>query len=161
MAANEPPLPPGFTRESTIRIDRNGGIWHDGQLVTHPGLAEAFARWLDVDPESGRYIIRNQINWVYVTVDDTPLVVRSTAIVDDDDDDGDGRVWLALSDGTREELARPTLRLDENDVPYCTVRGGALPARFLPAAAFTLLEALGPEAERLPRVPHGAQAVQP
>jgi hypothetical protein len=146
MPANDPPLPPGFTRESTIRIDAQGGIWHDGQPVTHPGLAEAFARWLDVDDESGRYIVRNKINWVYVAVDDAPLVVRSVAV------EG-GALVLALSDGTREPLAVASLRLGADEVPYCDVRGGRMPARFLPRAAFTLFEALGPEAtERLPRV---------
>lgn len=151
MAADEPPLPPGFTRESSIRIDKQGGIWHDGQPVTHSGLAEAFARWLDVDAASGRYIVRNRINWVYVTVDDAPLVVRSAEALGD-------RIWLMLSDGTREELDRGTLRVDEDDVPYCDVRGGTLPARFLPAAAFTVLEALGAEAGQLRRVPRGAGA---
>ena len=153
MTANDPPLPPGFTRESTIRIDRQGGIWHDGQPVTHPGLAEAFARWLDVDADSGRYIVRNRVNWVYVAVDDAPLVVRSAAV------DGE-RTWLSLSDGTREELDRRTLRLDEDDVPYCDVRGGILPARFLPAAAYTLLDALGVHAGEVRRVPRGSGARQ-
>jgi uncharacterized protein len=147
MPPAEPPLPPGFTRESTIRIDRQGGIWHDGQPVTHPGLAEAFARWLDVDPESGRYIVKNTINWVYVAVEDTPLVVRSVSLAD-------GKIWLHISDGTAEELHRDTLRIDAEDVPYVDVRGGKLPARFLPGAAFTLFEALGPEASAaLPRRP--------
>src|SRR5262249_34996835 len=148
----DPPLPPGFTRESTIRIDRQGGIWHDGQPVTHPGLAEAFARWLDVDPESGRYIVKNAINWVYVAVEDAPLLVRSVRA------GADGGLELALSDGTREELRRETLRIDGDDVPYCDVRGGKLPARFLPGAAFSLLEALGPDVAAVPRVPTGAGA---
>jgi uncharacterized protein len=151
MAPNEPPLPPGFTRESTIRVDSRGGFWHDGQPVTHPGLAEAFARWLDVDPESGRYVVKNAVNWVYVTVEDTPLVVRSLSVSDDG-------LWLGLSDGTREPLQRETLRLDADDVPYCNVRGGALPARFLPNAAFSLLEALGSEVANVRRVSAGAGA---
>jgi hypothetical protein len=139
---------PVFTRESTIRIDAQGGFWHDGQRVAHPGLAEAFARWLDVDAETGRYIVKNAINWVYVTVDDAPLVVRGV----------DADLVLSLSDGTREPLARESLRLDADDVPYCDVRGGKLPARFLPQAAFALLERLGPEAAQVRRVARGAGA---
>ena len=153
MAADEPPLPPGFTRESSIRIDKQGGIWHDGQPVTHPGLAEAFARWLDVDPDTGRYVVKNSINWVFVTVDDAPLVVRSVT-------EDDGGLLLALSDGTREPLAQDTLRLDGDDVPYCDVRAGRLPARFTPRAAFALLELLGPAVHSLRRVPRGAGAVR-
>jgi hypothetical protein len=133
----EPP-PPGaiFSRESTIRVDRDGRFWHDGARVDHPGVARAFASWIDVDPATGRYVLRNQINWCYVTVEDAPLVVRSVEI------DPTGRMQLHLSDGATEALDGATLRLDEDDVPYCDVRGGRLPARFLPQAAFALLERL-------------------
>lgn len=140
-----------FTRESSIRIDRDGVFWHDGQRVTHTGLAEGFAKWLDVDPDTGRYIIRNSINWVYVTVDDAPLVVRAVG----------ADLVLTLSDGTREALDRRTLRIDDADVPYCDVRQGRLPARFLPQAAFALLDSLGPVAESIRRVAHGAGAARP
>jgi hypothetical protein len=142
-----------FTRESTIRIDAQGGFWHDGERVVHPGLAEAFARWLDVDPETGRYVVKNSINWVFVTVDDAPLVARSVA------EEG-GRLVITLSDGTREPLAQETLRLDGDDVPYCDVRGGRLPARFTPQAAFALLELLGPAVHGIRRVPRGAGAAR-
>jgi hypothetical protein len=135
-----------FTRESTIRVDAQGTFWHDGQRVTHPGLAEAFARWLDIDDETGRYVVKNAVNWVFVTVEDAPLIVRS---VDDE-------LVLALSDGSREPLDRATLRVDADDVPYCDVRGGRLPARFAPQAAFALFERIG--AEGLRRVPRGAGA---
>lgn len=125
-----PPFP--LTRETTIRVDPQGVFWHDGQQVTHPGLARAFASWVDVDPESGRYVLRNSINWAFITVEDAPLVVRAV---------GPG-LALALSDGTTEPLDPTTLRLEPDDVPYCTVRRGTLPARFLPGAAFALLDQL-------------------
>jgi uncharacterized protein len=132
---------PGASRETTIRVDPQGAFWHDGQPVTHTGLARAFARWLDVDPDSGRYIVRNDINWAFITVDDAPLVARSAAV------DGAG-VVLALSDGESERLDPATLRLEPGDVPYCDVRGGKLPAKLLPGAAFVVLEWLG---DREPR----------
>lgn len=132
---SEPPFA-GFSRETTIRVDAQGRFWHDGQPVTHPGLARGFARWLDVDPESGRYILKNDINWAFVTVDDAPLVAR-VATVDD------AGVLLTLSDGETERLDESTLRLEPGDVPYCTVRGGRLPAKLLPGAAFVVLDWLG------------------
>ena len=106
-----------------------------------------------VDPDTGRYVVKNSINWVFVTVDDAPLVVRSVT-------EDDGGLLLALSDGTREPLAQDTLRLDGDDVPYCDVRAGRLPARFTPRAAFALLELLGPAVHSLRRVPRGAGAVR-
>jgi hypothetical protein len=127
---------PGATRETTIRVDPQGGFWHDGQPVTHPGLARAFAKWVDVDAESGRYILRNDINWAFITVDYAPLVARAAAV------DGDG-VLLSLSDGESERLDVATLRLEPGDVPYCDVRGGKLPAKLLPGAAYVVLDWLG------------------
>ncbi len=134
---------PLFTRESRIRIDRDGHFWHEGERVEHPGLARAFARWIAVDPDSGRYILKNDVDWCFVTVDDAPLVVRSV-------EDENGRLVLRLSDESREPLDRSSLRIDEDEVPYCTVRG--LPARFSREAAFTLLDRLNdPSIRRVPR----------
>jgi hypothetical protein len=132
--AQPPPFP--FTRETTIRIDAQGTFHHDGQPVTHPGLARAFASWVDVDPDSGRYILRNSINWAFITVDDAPLVARAARV------EGDELV-LELSDGSSERLDPSTLRVEPGDVPYCDVRDGKLPARLLPGAAFALFEWLG------------------
>lgn len=128
----EAPFP--LSRETTIRIDRDGEFWHDGERVQNDKLARAFARWVDVDPESGRYILKNEVDWCFVTVDDAPLVVRALEV------GPGGELRVALSDGTTEPLDLATLRVDEDDVPYCDVRGGALPARFSRAAAFALLE---------------------
>jgi hypothetical protein len=125
-----------LTRETTIRLDREGVFWHDGQRVTHPGLARAFASWIDVDPESGRYILRNSINWAFITVEDAPVFARTFEPGDE---------TMVLSDGTSERLDRSTLRLDADDVPYCDVRGGTMPARFMRPAAFALLEKLEAE----------------
>src|SRR5687767_4482592 len=124
MSEAQPPWP--FTRETTIRLDRDGVFWHDGQRVEHPGLARAFASWLDIDPDSGRYILRNSIHWVYITVEDAPFQVRAL--------DGDD---LLLSDGTREPLDRSTLEY-RGDIPYCRVKNGRFPARFSRGAAFAL-----------------------
>jgi hypothetical protein len=151
MAEN---LPFGWSRETTIRIDRDGHFWHEGQKFEHDGLAKAFASWLDVDPESGRYILRNSIHWVFVAADDAPLVVTEAR------PDGDGLV-LALTDGTSEPLAPETLRIDGDDVPYADVRAGKLPARFSRRAAFVLGEWLLGNPEIVPRrVPRGEGAAR-
>jgi hypothetical protein len=131
LTAPNPPFP--LTRETTIRLDREGVFWHDNQRVTHDGLARAFASWIDLDDESGRYILKNSINWCFLTVEDAPIFVRGYH-----SDDG----TLDLSDGKREPLDPATLRLDEDDVPYCDVRGGRMPARFTRDAAFALLDQL-------------------
>jgi len=135
-----PPDPPfSFSRETDIRIDADGHFWHEGTRVTHERLQRALASWIDVDPETGRYILKNQVQWCFIQVDDAPLVVRSAQVT------GDGSALdLSLSDGTRERLDPASLRL-VGDVPYCRVRGGKLPARFAPQAAFVLLERVSEE----------------
>jgi hypothetical protein len=139
---HEPPVPPfKLSRESRIRIDREGHFWHEGERVEHEGLARGLASWIAIDPDSDRYVLRNSLDWCFITVDDAPLVVRSVSRTDD------GEVHLLLSDGTREPLAADTLRLDADDVPYCDVRGCTLPARFTRSAAFALLEHARAEGE--------------
>ena len=130
MADDAPPFP--FSRETDIRIDAEGRFWHEGTPVTHERLARALASWIDVDPESGRYILKNALQWCFIRVDDAPIVVRSAAA-------SEGAFELSLSDGTTETLDPGTLVL-RGDIPYCRVRGGKLPARFSPQAAFVLLE---------------------
>jgi hypothetical protein len=152
-----PPFP--FSRESSIRIDREGGFWHDGRRIEHAGLARAFATWIDIDAETGRYILKNAINWCFIAVEDAPLLVRGL----------DPAGMLALSDGSREPLLPGTLRIDEDDVPYCDVKGGKLPARFGRDAAFALLEQLQTDAagglsfrgRPVRRVARGAGAQRP
>ncbi len=129
-----PPPPPGLTAESSIRIDGDGRFWHDGQLVEHPGLAAAFASWLAVEPATGRYVLRNAVNWCYVTVERTPFVVRAVT------EHAGGGLELTLSDGTREPLDTATLRLGDDDVPECRVKDSRFPARFSRTAAYALLE---------------------
>ncbi len=123
-----------FSRESQIRIDRDGAFWHEGERVEHVGLATALASWIGIDPGTGRYVLRNTMDWCYITVDDAPIVVQSARL------DASGRLQLNLSDGSSETLDPVTLRLGADDVPYCTVRSRTLPARFSRAAAFALLD---------------------
>ncbi|MBI4508849.1 MAG: DUF1285 domain-containing protein [Deltaproteobacteria bacterium] len=127
------PPPAGFSPESTIRIDREGRFWHDGQPVTHPGLARALASWVDIDESTGRFILRNTVNWCCVQVDDAPLVVVSCRPTE-------SGFHGSLTDGSVEPVDLGTLWLGEGDVPYCLVREGRIPARFSQQAAFSLLE---------------------
>ena len=96
-------------RQSGIRVDREGRFVHEGSEVTHEGLRRALFRWLDrLPPPDGRYVLRlDAERFAYLDVDDTPLVARAARI------DPDGRVLLALSDGTEEPLDPETLTVDD------------------------------------------------
>lgn len=133
------PAPPGRSRESTIRLDRNGRFWHDDERVEHEGMAAAFASWIDVHPDDGRFILTNGYDWTYFTVEDAPFVIRSVRLEVD-------RVGAAtevigrLSDGSEEPLDPATFAVGEQDALYCRVKAGKLDARFTPGAQ----TALGP-----------------
>lgn len=126
------PAPFRFSRESQIRIDAEGHVFHEGERVMHEGLARALASWVDLDDATGRYVLRNSLDWCFVTVDDCPLAVRRVRF------EGP-TVTLELSDGRDEPLDPTSLSLSADDVLYTRVRGGRLPARFVRSAAFELL----------------------
>jgi len=97
------PAPEGRSRESTIRLDGEGRFHHEGHVVEHPKLAEAFHTWIARHPDDGRYILTNGYDWTYFIVDDVPYFVRAVK------DDG-GDAILVLSDGTEEPLDPSTVR---------------------------------------------------
>jgi hypothetical protein len=130
----QPPMV--FTRESRIRIDAQGNVWHEGERVENPRLAEALAGWIQWEPTERRWILKNSMDWCYVTVDDAPMAVRSARVLED------GGVWVQRSDGATETLPASRLRVDPEGAVYGYVRDGALLARFGRAAAFAVLDAV-------------------
>jgi hypothetical protein len=112
------PAPEGRSRESTIRLDAEGRFHHEGHVVEHPKLAEAFHTWIARHPDDGRYILTNGYDWTYFIVDDVPYFVRSVR-----DDAGDA--ILVLSDGTEEPLDPSTVRQKGGAELYLQVKRGA------------------------------------
>lgn len=120
-------------RNSGIRIDREGQLWHEGHTVEHGGLRAALFRWLDRNPD-GQYVFRlDEKRFANVEVADTPLVARSARWQGE-------ALWLGLSDGSEEALDRGTLTVDEAGVMRCLVRGGKIEARLSTSAAVVLAE---------------------
>jgi hypothetical protein len=115
--------PPGASRESTLRLDRQGRFWHDGARVEHPALERALRSWIARHPDDGRPILTNGYDWCYFEVEDAPLFVDALRI------EGEA-VTLVLFDGSEEPLDPATLSVGEDGVVYARARGGALPARF-------------------------------
>ena len=113
----------GATRETTIRRDALGRWSQDGQPLDHPNLIRAFERWIE-RAEDGRYCLRNDINWAYITIEGPPLFVRTVQL------DPSGSILLQLSDDRIEPLNTATLRQGPDGALYCDARGGTMPARF-------------------------------
>lgn len=72
--------PPGTSRESSIRLDREGRFWHDGARVDHPALERGLRSWIARHPDDGRPILSNGYDWCYFQADDAPLFVDALRI---------------------------------------------------------------------------------
>ncbi len=114
-----------------LRVDRDGGWFHEDEEVSHEGILSSLREGLQVD-SSGHFLQLGPVR-VPVEVEDAPfVVVRFEA-------EGEGfAIWL--NDGSREALDPASLALRQGDVPYCRVKDGRFEARFSRAAAWQLLQ---------------------
>lgn len=127
--------PPGRSRESTIRLDRDGRFWHDGELVENEALARALHSWIAKHPDDGRYILTNGYDWTYFMVDDAPYFVVAASVREDG-------IGLVLSDETTEDLVLEGVRTGEDGALYVRVKGGGFPAKFTRHAQISLEPAM-------------------
>jgi hypothetical protein len=142
------PPPDGRSRESTIRLDREGRFWHEGELVTHPGMQQAFASWIARHPDDGRFVLNNGYDWTYFTVDDVPYFVRTLRI-------DQNAAKLVLTDGTEELLDPASLRIGASDAIYVRVKDGRFDARFFPEAQTKLAPLIVEGADGRPAIELG------
>jgi hypothetical protein len=129
------PAPAGQSRESKLRIDRQGRFWNGDERVTHARMARTFASWIDRHPDDGRMILTNGYDWTYVTVEDAPFAVVSVSLASE-------VPLLTLTDGSCEPLEPATLRVGEAEALYVGVKGGRFEARFTPGSQTALSERL-------------------
>ena len=130
------PAPEGRSRESSIVLDAQGRFHHDGELVEHPGMARAFASWIDRHPDDGRFILNNGYDWSYFRVEDVPFFVLGLR-------EQAGRLELLLSDGSESPLDPGSLTVGARGALYTTVKSGKFRARFSQAAQIALGPWLG------------------
>lgn len=129
----EPTFPFGLSRETTIRRTADGRWFHDGEPIENEKLARAFDRWVE-RAEDGRFCLKNDINWAYISLEGAPYFVRAVRV--------EGRkAQLLLSNDREVELDVRTLREGEDGALYCEV-GENLTARFDRHAAVQLGELL-------------------
>ncbi len=109
------PPPAGTSRESSLRLDREGRFWHEDALVEHPKLLHALHGWIQRHPDNGRYILANGYDWTYFQVEDTPFFVRSLSLAQEP--------WqLELSDGAIVPFEPTSITLGDNGAVYLQVQ---------------------------------------
>ena len=109
-------------------IDKEGRWFYRGEEITHRRTYLLYSRNLTLDGE-GRPLLRVGKEECRVEVEDTPYIVKSV----DFPPPGGGTpesIDLLLNDETRETLQPETLKVGEENVLYCRVRGGMFAARF-------------------------------
>jgi hypothetical protein len=117
---------------SGLSVDAEGRFLHRGEPILHARTLEVLWRSL-ARRDDGRYEVQVGRERAYVTVDETPWVVRGLA----PPDAPDGPPVLLLADGSREPLEPATLRVGTDGVVRCAARNGE-PARFARAAQAAL-----------------------
>lgn len=144
-------FPFGLSRETTIRRTADGKWFQGEDPIDNPKLARAFDRWIE-RAEDGRYCLKNDINWAYVTIEGAPFFVRSLSVQG-------SSVLLSLSNDASLPLAPETLREGPDGALYCDVYGD-MPARFDSHAAVQLQDVLE-EDEQGPYLRIGKEQVRP
>jgi hypothetical protein len=128
----------GRSRETKIRRDARGRWWNDDAEITHPSLCRAFDAWIE-RAEDGRYCLKNDVNWAYVSIEGAPLVARRARI------EG-GALRIEISDGRDELVELPTLREGRGGELTCDARGGTMPCSFASGAMMDLAPHLDEDA---------------
>lgn len=112
------------TREdSGIRLDRQLRWFHDGEIIDHPNIIEAFNRGVRVE-DDGRLTLHFGPDWCFIEVEDCAFGVVAVDVSEGD------RLSVRLSDRTAEWLDVASLAVDEEGVLTARVKGGRAKARF-------------------------------
>lgn len=143
--------PRWHTREdSGLTLDRRLTWLHDGQVIDHPNIIEAFNRGVRVT-DDGRYQLHFGHDWCFIEVEDCAFGVVAVDVSEGQ------RLSVRLSDRTAEWLDAQSLALDDEGVLCVKVKGGKAKARFSRDAQVQLAEFLVPAGERLELVVDGTR----
>lgn len=126
-ARDDTPAPSQW-RLPKLRVDVNGDWFDDDVEITHAGILANLRSVLRRDAQG--YYIQTRVR-IPVEVEDVPFVVARI------ERRGDA-LHAILTDGTDADVDPATLRVGDDDVPYCAVQNG-FEARLSRAAAFQLL----------------------
>jgi hypothetical protein len=110
---------------SAIRIDKDGLWYFQGREIIRKDILSLFYESLHLEGDS--YYLEINGERECLEVEDTVFLVHGAELVKDKEE-----VFLIrLNDGTQEQLDLDTLRITKENIPYCLVKGGRFPARFL------------------------------
>jgi hypothetical protein len=110
---------------AAIKVDKDGVWYFEGKEIIREEILSLFYASLHLD-EDGYYVEINGERQ-YLEVEDTVFLVQGAELVNE----GEEAFIIRLNDGTEEPLDLHTFRIAEGNCPYCLVKEGRFPARFL------------------------------
>ena len=113
------------TGPPTIKVDRDGTWYYEGREIIRKEILSLFYESLHLDEEG--YYLEIKGEQARLDVEDTVFIVKEAELVKDSDE----AFVIWLNDGSQERLDLSTFRIAEENVPYCLVKEGKFPARFL------------------------------
>lgn len=108
-----------------VRVDRDGKWYFQGRQIIRKDILALFYEHVHLDEEGYYLEIRGERE--YLDVEDTVFLVQGAELIRD----GEEAFLIDLNDGTQERLDLSTFRIAEGNIPYCLVKGGKVPAKFL------------------------------
>ena len=108
-----------------IRVEKDGTWYYEGREIIRKEILSLFYESLHLDEEG--YYLEIKGERERLEVEDTVFIVKEAELVKDSEEGF--VIWL--NDGSRERLDLSTFRIAEGNVPYCLVKEGRFPARFL------------------------------
>jgi hypothetical protein len=108
-----------------IRVDRDGTWYYEGREIFRKEILSLFYESLHLDEDG--YYLEIKGEQARLDVEDTVFIVKEAELVKDSEE----AFIIRLNDGSQERLDLNTFRIAEGNVPYCSVKKGRFPARFL------------------------------
>jgi hypothetical protein len=112
-------------KRPAIRVDKDGTWYYEGREIIRKDILSLFYASLHLDEEG--YYLEIKGERERLDVEDTVFIVKEAELVKDSEEGF--VIWL--NDGSQERLDLNTFRIAEGNVPYCLVKEGRFPARFL------------------------------
>jgi hypothetical protein len=118
--------------ENEIKIDKEGNWFYNGAQIINRNIFLLFCNSLEKDGKGG-YFLR-------VDEETSPVIVESTPFVVVDVAKNEDVLKIKLNDETMETLDVGSFFISKNNVPFCRVKEGRFPARFLRKAYYRIAE---------------------
>lgn len=131
-------------RQGEIKIDKEGNWFFNDAPIINRQIVDLFNAGIEHDG-CGGYRLHIGAEISPIVVEDTPYVV--TQLEPEQGADGISCFMVRLNDGSRERLSFETFYLSAENIPYCAVKGGLFPARFLRAPYYELARHIDQEGD--------------